>query len=493
MWALAVLDRKAGKVYLSRDRFGKKPLNTSVRNGIFYGASEIKSFHAVEGVTWKPDTLTAARFLSQSLQNIDEHTWLEGVRAFPAGHVGEIDLVDPGVGIQALRPFWEATLEETNPDRTEADYFDEVRETVIDAIRLRLHADVPVGIALSGGIDSSIIAAVTHRLQGNGTTLFAATNPGMKNDESAFIDLMAKHLNTDVRKYSLAAREDDDLYGILKTCISFNDGPLPSFSNLLFYKLMQIANQIGITVILTGQGADEAFCGYRKYPVFEMKRLLKSGRLGAAARFASGFITRGTLIQQLSFVEGKRYLGHTNNGLLGEAIAEAYQPEPLRQSRETITHHQLADLMQYSVPYLCHYEDRMSMAWSREVRAPFLDYRVVELGLQMPTALKMQRGWTKYALRAAFKDLMPAPITWRKDKQGFINPQDDWLKNRLKVPLLEMMSDPSASVYTHGLVDREAYLATFDKYCKGSKTIWFRDVFAPFSLNLWLTSMAEQT
>ncbi len=131
------------------------------------------------------------------------------------------------------------------------------------------------------------------------------------------------------------------------------------------------------------------------------------------------------------------------------------------------------------------------MAWSREVRAPFLDYRVVDFGLRIPERLKLSRGWTKYALRQAFAKDLPSSIAWRKDKKGFVNPQDDWLRGTLRPTVLEMMSERDALVYQYGLVDRTGYLDRFAAYCDGRGNIWFRDVFAPFALELWLREVTD--
>lgn len=131
------------------------------------------------------------------------------------------------------------------------------------------------------------------------------------------------------------------------------------------------------------------------------------------------------------------------------------------------------------------------MAWSREVRSPFLDYRIVNMGLRMPVALKLSRGWTKYALRKAFERDLPASIAWRKDKKGFVNPQDDWLRGALQPFVRDLMGRADARVYEAGLVDRKEYLKRFDAYCEGGGLVWFRDVFAPFALELWMNIANE--
>lgn len=489
MWAIVVYDRRKKKIFLARDRFGKKPLNYAIINQTIYVASEVKSFFDIDGLELRPNLKVAARYLAQSLQNIDTHTWIESVSSFPPSSIGFIDVAASQIALQGVHRFWTPEYDDDLEHKKPSDYIAELRETVVDAIRIRLHADVPVGIALSGGIDSSIIAAISKRLQGGmgkDVLLFSATNPGSKDDESSFVEIFAKHTAAQVKQFSLDPGCSEDLYELLTVCNVANDGPVSSFSNILFYKMMEIAGQNGVTCVLTGQGADEAFCGYRKYPALEVKRLLKSGKFFAAAKFLAPFVGRGTLLPQLNFAEAKRYFGATNSSILGETSLVALEKESLGAMVGTMSDRQLLDIEKYSVPYLCHYEDRMSMAWSREVRSPFLDYRVVELGLQMPTELKMASGWTKYCLRLAFEDLLPKEITWRKDKKGFANPQDDWLGTTLKTQVLDIMSDPSAPVYQYGLVDRAGYLESFKRYCSGSKKIWFRDVFAPFSLNVWL-------
>lgn len=495
MWAMVVYDRKKREILISRDRFGKKPLNYLIHEGAIYIASELKTFYAVEGFSRRVNVISASRYLTQSLQNIDENTWMEGIKSFPPAQIGVIDLKSPDLSVKELGSYWNSSIEESESLlMTLSDYPSELRCLVEDATNIRLHADVPVGVALSGGIDSSILAALAVKapLSNEPITMFSAVSPGSKEDESEFIDIVAKHLNINVEKFSLQVGSGNELFDLIGKCNYHNDGPVSSFSNILFYKLMEMASRSGVKVILTGQGADEAFCGYRKYPALEVRRLLKAGRYIEAAKFLSGFIFRGTLLPQLKFAELKRYLGATNSKILGHAATEAINLESIGALMASASDIQRLDLERYSVPYLCHYEDRMSMAFSREIRSPFLDYRVIELGLKMPTDVKLRSGWTKYVLRKAFQDILPREITWRKDKKGFVNPQDDWLKKSLRGHVMDVMGDKSLSIYKEGLVNRDAYLRSYRSYCNGNKTIWFRDVFAPFSLAIWLESLGGQ-
>ncbi|MFG6531421.1 MULTISPECIES: asparagine synthase (glutamine-hydrolyzing) [unclassified Sulfitobacter] len=493
MWAMVVQDIGANRFYVSRDRFGKKPLYVHQDANGIYMASEMHSLLGLPGVDLTPDAVTASRFLAQSLQNVDERSWLECIKSFPPASIAEIDGAEPGAGMRNMRRFWMPRYETPLPQQRSEETVEELRSLVQDSIRLRLQADVPVGVALSGGIDSSIIsvlAAQTVGARGQRTEHFSAVNPGSKEDESEHIDMMARHLDSDVRRFRLDPEEGDGLFGLLQTCIRHADGPVTSFSNLLFYKLMESARSAGITVLLTGQGADEAFCGYRKYPILEIKRLLRARRVGEATKLAAGFIANGTILPQFNLNDAKRYTGASNKSILGEAAASALDLEPLGRIT-SLGERQWLDVSKYSVPYLCHYEDRMSMAWSREVRSPFLDYRVVDMGLRMPERLKLSRGWTKYALRKAFERDLPPSIAWRKDKKGFVNPQDDWLKGNLQPVVRDLMGRNDARVYQTGLVDKAGYLERFDAYCAGRGHVWFRDVFAPFALELWMGTAAE--
>ncbi|WP_246059135.1 asparagine synthetase B family protein, partial [Shimia litoralis] len=180
MWAMVVQDCVSNRFYVARDRFGKKPLYMYRDSNGIYMASEMHSLMALPGVDVTPDPVTAARFLSQSLQSIDDHSWLELVEAFPAASIAEIDGTAPANGLSNLRAYWKPGYQDELPISSEGEAIEELRHLVQDAIRLRLHADVPVGVALSGGIDSSIIAAqAKHQTSAldQMTELFSAVKP----------------------------------------------------------------------------------------------------------------------------------------------------------------------------------------------------------------------------------------------------------------------------------------------------------------------------
>jgi len=491
MWALVVVDHLKNRAYLARDRMGKKPIYTKRDGSRILISSEVKSLLAMKDVNARVNPRVAARFLSQLLQNVNCESWLLDIDAFPPASIGEIDIASPELGIHNVRSYWTPSI--CTENYTEAEWISLLRETLIDATNIRLHADVPVGIALSGGLDSSILAALGQNSSGKAArdiTCFSVVHPGHSDDESQFINIMQGQLSKPINRFTLDIKDTDAL-GLIQRCNYFNDGPISSFSTLLFFKLMEEAANAGITVALTGQGADEVFCGYRKYPILELKRRFKAKEFKYSARFLSEYLRQGTLLPEFNFAEAKRYLGFGNSTFLGEASLAALDKEPLGCTKTSTAERQLVDIQKYSVPYLCHYEDRMSMAWSREIRSPFLDYRIVELGLKMPTELKMKNGWNKYVLRKAFEDILPPEIAWRKDKKGFVNPEADWFRGPLLNVVKETMNDKSNPIYQEGLIDRTSYMKNLNAFINNDKRIWFRDVFAPFSLSLWMKSLTS--
>lgn len=130
------------------------------------------------------------------------------------------------------------------------------------------------------------------------------------------------------------------------------------------------------------------------------------------------------------------------------------------------------------------------MAFAHEVRLPFLDYRLVELMLNAPVDAKLNHGWTKYALRRAFEDLVPPDIIWRRDKQGFTMPQEEWLRGELKESWLTLLG-PDAAVFRHRLLEYKALHEKYRQFCANKGNIWYREIFAPLALEIWLQEYSE--
>jgi asparagine synthase (glutamine-hydrolysing) len=355
-----------------------------------------------------------------------------------------------------------------------------------------------VGVTLSGGIDSSAIASIMkqHLSEGQSLKILSAVSPGQKEDESMFIDIMSDFLKNPVEKVDLSC-SPNETFKLMRKVIWHNDAPIGSLSNVAHFLLMREAHSLGITVILSGQGADELLCGYKKYLGFYIQSLIAEKRFFQAFKLLVYFIFNGSILNQFNFREAKRYLPNSwkknDLNITGPALKDYKSVQVGMDKNISFRKRQINDLKKFSVPFLTHYEDRMSMAWSREIRLPFLDFRLIEFLTKLPTNLKISRGWTKYLFRKSTENFLPKEIVWRKDKQGFSIPQEKWLKNELRDKVLSTFKE-DALIFQLGLVNRSALLKNYSKFCnqpaeKGS--IWYRDIFNPLALEIWLQSFRD--
>jgi asparagine synthase (glutamine-hydrolysing) len=490
MWAIAWYSEEENALYLARDRAGVKPLYYTLVNDQLLFASEIKTLLTLSGERHKINLQVVGEYLCQSIQDASEATFFDGIFALPPGCFARIQLDAAKFEVKPI-VFWNPATGQDIIQPT-ASLIDDVRRIVVDAVKLRLRADVPVGVLLSGGVDSSIIAACVKQIvgdAGSSISVLSAVSPGMPGDESVFIDKVSLHLGFKPIKVNTSWGASQAM-GLLREVTWANDTPLGSFSNVAFYLLMKRAKESGIKVILSGQGADELFCGYKKYLAFYLQDLLRRGKFGAFMKTGFEFATNGVGLIQFNFNEARRYIGGGfKRDVIGPELSKNFVPLSLGL-RGSIAQRQWLDYRHFSVPYLTHYEDRSSMAFSREVRLPFLDYRLVELMLNSPIQAKLYKGWTKYSLRKAFADMLPAEIAWRKDKQGFSMPQEEWLRGELRQDWLNVLT-PSAQVFKRGILDYDALHSKFERFCERKSGIWYREIFAPLALEVWFQEFSE--
>lgn len=491
MWGIAWMSEKDNALYLTRDRAGVKPLYYTQCDDQLYFASEIKTLLVLAGRRQKVNLQVVGEYLLQSLQDASDATFFSDIHAITPGSYARIALEAPHLEVRPVAYWNPFDAKAVSGDPKEI--VGTVRELVTDAVKLRLRADVPVGVLLSGGVDSSIIAACVKQLVGpdsDNITVLSAVSPGMPGDESPFIDQVSRHLNLNPIKVNTAWGANESM-ALLRKVTWANDTPLGSFSNVAFYLLMQRASEAGIKVVLSGQGADELFCGYRKYLAFYLQQLARRRDLGGLLKTGFEFWKNGVGLSQFNLTEARRYFQRkVENDTLGPALQGAFAPLRLGLTGEGIAHRQWLDYRNFSVPYLTHYEDRASMAFSREVRLPFLDYRVVETMLNAPIQSKLHEGWTKYSLRQAFSELLPREIAWRKDKQGFSMPQEAWLRGELKGEWLGVLHK-DAEVFKRGILDHAGLHAKFERFCANKPGIWYREIFAPLALEIWFQEFSE--
>jgi asparagine synthase (glutamine-hydrolysing) len=368
MWAFACVDLDRRTLLLSRDRGGEKPLYYCVQDDKLLFASEIKTLLGLSGRRFAINSDAVAQYLEQSLLDTGDETFFAGIRKLPAAHYATLDLGSSMAGLR-IRPYWTPSVKAERVAPL-PQFVEELRATFEDAVCIRMRSDVPVGVLLSGGLDSSAIAAAMARVsEGADLNLLSAVSDDPEYDESPFIDRMASHLGRPVHRVRLDLGPDNAIP--LLECASWhNDEPIGSFANVAHYLLMERAKGLGITVILSGQGADELLCGYKKYLGFYAESLLRSGKPLKAAKVLGGFALNRTILPQFRFTEARAYLpaffSRRRQSVLGEATRE-FERVRLGVGSGSLQERQVEDVTRFSIPVLCHSEDRMSMAHSASI------------------------------------------------------------------------------------------------------------------------------
>jgi len=472
MWAFALVDCATQQLILSRDRFSIKPLYYTRIGQVFAFSSEIKQLiPLLPSVT--PNHSTLRTFIAQGLLDFSEETMFQSVQMVRPRNNFVLDLK---TGLEKTTEYWNYAPANT---LSVEDAIEKFRELFIDSIRIRLRSDVKVGALVSGGLDSSAIACVATYVLGTELETFSVVSNEEKYSEGRFVSILAE---AGIKNTTLSFDGNE----ALRRCdevIWHNDEPVCGFSAVAHYLMVEkIKKETDIIVLLSGQGGDECLCGYRKYYFFYILELLRRGRLIEALSLYAESWRQKTVVRQFSLGEAKRYLPKLANRaehgfLLGDPVAENVG------MRKTLRERQMLDLEVYSVPVLAHYEDRNSMAHSREIRLPFLDHRLVDLCVNLSPTLKIAKGWTKYILRQAIGEL-PDAIRWRRDKEGFLNPEERWLRDELR-PTIEHLFENSRLAEA-GIIDARRFMSYYKRFAAGDRGIWYGNINRVLFAEKWM-------
>ncbi|HZG51369.1 MAG TPA: asparagine synthase (glutamine-hydrolyzing) [Pyrinomonadaceae bacterium] len=459
MFAFAIWDAPRRELFIARDRLGVKPLYYVHRpDGSLFFASEIKSLLAARGVS-RPEI--NYRALPDYLANHGtsaEETLFAGVKRLLPGHT----LRWRADGQIKIEKYWDIHFagdaeggEPSPARRSDADYIAEWSELFRESVKLRLMADVPLGMFLSGGIDSSAIAAVMSGMVSAPVKTFSVAFAEREANELYYARLVAERFKTDHHETIVSP---EDFFDALPRLVWHEDEPLAHPSSVALYFVSQLAAK-HVKVVLTGEGSDEMLGGYERYyktiynlalaPAYQklttagLRRALQ-GRIESLAldskvrhKLRRTFLCLPPDIESLYFDNFAVFTRSMQHEMLTpEARERAGGIEPYRDMRryfETDASRSLLNRMLYAdtktyLHELLMKQDQMSMAASIESRVPFLDHRLVEFTARLPQHLKLRRGWTtKYILRESMKDVLPAPILSRK-KMGFPVPVGSWFR-----------------------------------------------------------------
>jgi len=430
MWAFAIYDKNKGTLFFSRDRFGVKPLYFCRNEKGLIFSSEIKGIlqHQIERAAY--DKAVYDYLILGFVDHLPQ-TFFSGIeRLMP----GESMIYSISRGDLEKFRWYDLNARISRIEISEEEAANRIRDLFIDSIRFRLISDVPVGSCLSGGIDSSsIVHAMRKIIKKNTIKTFSMVFPGKKEDESTFIDKVVEDTGVDAHKVSPTS---DDLLKDLNDLIWTQEEPFGTLSIYGQYKVMELANKAGVKVLLDGQGSDEIFAGYFIYYKYYLFESLLGLRLNEVKKTSGAMKNRindlllfpaMTILSRLGLSQGflkNLWLGNMKHlkGFEGFELTN-----PLLDRGFDLNRALYSDLTRYSIPQLLRYEDKNSMRWAIESRVPFLDYRLVELAMSLPSGYKIRDATTKYILRRALKGLISDRILERKDKIGFATPEGDWL------------------------------------------------------------------
>lgn len=430
MWAFVVYDRQNKTFFIARDRFGKKPLYFYQDSERYIFASEIKAILAHPEVKVHPNIGFLNDFLQNGCKEYGPDTSFDAVYRFPAASCFVGTAEELLNGFQPHR-FWDLrpnlSREPFNEQKAN-EYARRYYDLLEDAVRIRLRADVRIGSALSGGLDSSsIVYLVNKLLKEQGKTELQETFSSVYKsagteycDESRFIDIMAQTLG--VRSHQIEPLESQIPEEHSRMIVALENPPENTLMSS-WYTFKQVS-MTDVKVTLDGQGADEQLAGYLPYLMNYLSSLNLIDMLKESFRCfsipgARRCVMNGLTMGLFRIFFGRRALMF----VLSRLLKKKFEPD-LNQK--------LANDMQQSLVTLIHYADHTSMAYSIESRMPFMDYRLVEFLASVPASYKMHNGWTKYLARLAFDGKLPDEITWRRDKMGWPIPEKQWFSKGLK-------------------------------------------------------------
>ena len=429
MWAFVIYDRLKDKYFMSRDRFGKKPFYYYKDQEKFIFGSEIKVILAHPDVESKPNLKFLDSYVQNGAKEYIKETAFENIFRFDFSSYFEGSLEDIFENFNQNK-FWEIkpNLSHEKFDEEKAkEYAKQYYELLEDAVRIRLRADVKVGSALSGGLDSSSIVYLVNKLlkeqdkeelQETFSSVYKSDGT-QECDESYFIDIMALKLG--VHSNQIEPKEDE-IPSQIEKMIWHLENP-PDNSLMSSWHTFKLVASTDVKVTLDGQGADEQLGGYLPYLLNYISSLSIVDMFSQAKKClqipnSSKYVFVGLCLGLYRVLFGEKFLKFTIKNIF-------------KRDFETNLNKKLGIDTMGSLITLIHYADHTSMAFSIESRMPFMDYRLVEFLASVPACYKMRDGWTKYLARLAFDGKLPDEINWRKDKMGWPIPEKKWFYGNL--------------------------------------------------------------
>lgn len=456
MWSFAIFDRKNKKLFCSRDRLGAKPFYYYLAGNHFVFGSEIKQICQDNLLKRQINEKRLAATLVLRIQDYSEETLLSEVFELPGGYnmTLQFDFLAHKITKVIKKKYWD--LDVSKVEKNNRWY-----ETIGDSIRLRLRSDVPVGVMVSGGVDSSFLlneickyknvedASYSSRLD----TFTSCYKNDSKNDESYYAQLVNRAWGT--KEHLIYPDEADTLSAYKKMIWHYED--FAPFSTLGAFMTLKEVAKTGVKVVINGQGGDESMLGYERYYAYFLLDLMKKNPRAGIKQISS--IIHHSKLSYKELVGYMFYFGMPWVRIIRNKIKSRrlYKKKFLRHfsTKEMLPIIKMKNLnaMIYKeirktqLPHILRMEDRGYMAYSMESRVPFIDYRYLEEVVKIPPMSKIQNGYTKYLLREKMQETLPNEVVWRKNKNGWSSPGKRWVDRFDKNEVEKMLQSPVAEKY----------------------------------------------
>ena len=420
MWSFVLLDEISQSIFVSRDRFGEKPLYYYEKSGTLFFASEVKALSAISGDRFTVNSSQISRFLVNGYRSLrkQNENFFEEVKEFPRATYALISTSQ----MEQQFCFWNLEYRPRQINRLQA--IDEIKDCLIESLRIRLRADVPIAFCLSGGVDSTLLVAIANKVHHQQLHTFSIIDKDERYNESDNISATVKELNCDHSEIEISF---DGFWDRMTSLIEYHDAPVATISYYVHSLLSEKIRSCGYKVAVSGTAADELFTGY--YDHYNMwlagepkddsfSQLLKDWHDGYGAS-----VRNPILKDPLVFVENPEERRHIYldrdkfNQLMKFTEKEDFSET--KYCGNLLRNRMFNELFEEVVPVILHEDDRNSMFYSLENRSPYLDKRLVELAYSMPNQLLVKDGYLKSLLREVGVGMAPQEVLFDKRKRGF--------------------------------------------------------------------------
>ena len=459
MFSFALWDKKSNELVCARDQLGIKPFYYTWIDKTLAFASEIRALLAA-GADRSIDHEVLFHYLSRAVYDDSESTFFRGISSLPAGHV--LRLKDGKVVIEQywnLAEIADSLNLVTDPEQAR----EQLKHLLIDAVRLQLRSDVPIGVHLSGGLDSAAVLGLVQLVSPD-TTYHAFTGAyGDPQYDETLYALSA--IDEATIEHHITRLNVEDFWDTASKVQSIQEQPFGGIATMVYWKMEQAARSQGVKVILEGQGGDELFGGYRYY-----SQLLNPNPTSLFRTNQDGTAFRGAECISAEFCSN-----YSRND-----ITASCGQQTLRSAR-------LRDISSHKLPRVLRFNDRMSMAFGLELRVPLLDKRLVEFSFQIPDDFLIRDELGKWIFREAVNGIVPDSVR-RPQKRAVVSPQREWFRGPLKNEIRERL--PNLAPVRAGFLDGKAVINSFESFCNHTEIDNSFHIWQWLNLDIWMRNYA---